>query len=92
MLQQLAGILLPVFALVGVGYGWNQLSVPFDREFVTRVIMNIAGPCLIVDSLAGLELPPEQFAAMAAASVAAFVATMAAAFALLKGLGLSTRS
>jgi len=90
--SQLADILLPVFALAAVGYGWRRLGLPFEREFVTRVIMNIAGPCLIVDSLAGLELAPERFAAMAAASVAAFVATLGAAFALLKVLGLSTRS
>lgn len=89
---QLVDILLPVFALAAVGYGWQRLGVPFEREFVTRVIMNIAGPCLIVDSLAGLEVSTDRFATMVAASVAAFLATLAVSFVLLKGLRLSTRS
>ncbi|MBN1239504.1 MAG: AEC family transporter [Gammaproteobacteria bacterium] len=92
MLQQLAGILLPVFTLVGVGYGWRRLAIPFDREFVTRVIMNIAGPCLIVDSLSSLSLPLDLFMTMVAASIAMFAVTIAAAFVLLKALKLSIRS
>lgn len=92
MLVQLANVLLPVFVLAAVGYGWRRLGVPFDREFVTRMIMNVAGPCLIVDSLAGLEVPLERFVEMAAASVAAFAATMLAAWLLLRALKLSVRS
>ncbi|HEX6993304.1 MAG TPA: AEC family transporter [Gammaproteobacteria bacterium] len=92
MLVQLANVLLPVFVLAGVGYGWRRLRVPFDREFVTRMIMNVAGPCLIVDSLAGLELPLERFVAMAAASVAMFAVTILAAWLLLRTLKLSVRS
>jgi len=92
MLTELADILLPVFCLAGVGYAWQRLGFPFEREFVTRMIMNVAGPCLIVDSLSQLELPLDRFVAMAVASVAMFVATIAAAYLLLRALGLSIRS
>ena len=92
MLAQLANVLLPVFAVAGVGYGWRRLGVPFEREFVTRMIMNVAGPCLIVDSLAGLDLTLERFVTMVAASAAMFAVTIAAAWLLLRTLKLSVRS
>jgi predicted permease len=71
MLGELSGILLPVFCLAGVGYGWRRLGFPFEREFVTRMILNVSGPCLIVDSLAGLSMPMDEFARMAAGAVSA---------------------
>lgn len=92
MLSELANILLPVFALAAVGYAWRRSGVPFEREFVTRLIMNIAGPCLIIDSLSTLDLSMERFAAMVAASVAAFAATAVGAFVMLRALGLSVRT
>lgn len=92
MFPELANILLPVFALAAVGYGWRRFGVPFEREFVTRLIMNIAGPCLIIDSLSTLDLSLERFAAMVAAAVAAFTLTAFAAFVSLRMLGLSVRT
>lgn len=92
MIAELAGILLPVFALVGVGYGWRRFSIPFDREFVTRVIMNVSGPCLIVDSLSRLTLPMQEFAHMLGAALTMFAATGVAAFVAVRALRLPVRS
>ena len=92
MLNQLAGILLPVFSLAGVGYVWRKLEFPFEREFVTRVIMNVSGPCLIVSSLVRLSTPMDEFLRMAAGSVAMFVLTVIGAWAVLRLTGLSIRS
>lgn len=92
MLAELAGILLPVFCLAGVGYGWRRLGYPFEREFVTRLIMNVAGPCLIVDSLAGIEVPLDEFLETVVGAVLAFTATVAAGWGVLKAAGLSVRS
>ncbi|HEY7671346.1 MAG TPA: AEC family transporter [Gammaproteobacteria bacterium] len=92
MINELAGILLPVFCLALVGYGWRVLGFPFEREFVARVIMNVAGPCLIVDSLAHLTLPMDVFVAMLGSSIAMFVTTAAAALAIVWLLRLPVRS
>jgi len=92
MLSQLAGILLPVFCLASVGYVWRKLDYPFEREFVTRMIMNVSGPCLIVSSLTRLTLPMEEFLRMVAGSVTMFVVTVAAAWIVLRLAGLSIRS
>jgi len=92
VLAQLSGILLPVFALAGIGYGWRRLGVPFEREFVTRVVLNVAGPCLIVDTLSQLKMPLGEFLGMIAASAALFVLTVAGAWLVLLAAGLSIRS
>lgn len=92
MIIEIAGILLPVFCLAAVGYGWRKLGFPFEREFVTRMIVNVSGPCLIVDSLARLTMPIGEFTAMAAASVAMFVCTVAVSWAILRSFRLSIRN
>jgi len=92
VIGQLTSILLPVFALAGVGYGWRRLGVPFEREFVTRVILNVSGPCLVVDSLSRLDMPADEFALMLGSAVAMFVATVVAALVVLRIAGLSVRS
>ncbi|HEY8521468.1 MAG TPA: AEC family transporter [Gammaproteobacteria bacterium] len=92
MIAELANILLPVFCLGAVGYAWRRLGFPFEREFVTRLIMNVSGPCLVVDSLSRLELPLAEFLDMVLASVALLLGCAVAAFAILRLLKLSVRS
>jgi len=92
VIAQLSGILLPVFVLAGIGYGWRFFNVPFDREFITRLILNVAGPCLIVDTLAELDMPLVDFLGMTAGSATLFVATIFGAWALLRLAGMSIRS
>ena len=88
MISEVAAVLLPVFTIAGLGYLWRRLAAPFDLPFVTTLIMNLAGPCLVFDSLANLTLPPQEFVAMIGASIALLVVTAVLALALLKALKL----
>ena len=92
MIAQLSGILLPVLVLAGIGYAWRRLGFPFEREFVTRLIMNVCGPCLIIDSFAGLMLPVAEIVTMVVAFLAMFAATLACAWLVLRVARLSVRS
>ncbi len=92
MIGQLSGILLPVFVLAVIGYAWRRLGFPFEREFVTRLIMNVCGPCLIIDSFAGLTLPIADIVTMVVAFLAMFAATIACAWLVLRVARLSVRS
>lgn len=92
MIMELAGVLLPVFAIVMLGFGWHKSGVPFEREFVTRLVLNIAGPCLIISSLSRLTLPLEVVGRMAAGGVAMFLSTVAASFIALRLAGLPIRT
>ena len=44
MIEVLAGILLPVFIVAGIGFCWARLDLPLDRGFVSRLVINIATP------------------------------------------------
>ena len=92
MISQLATVLLPVFSLAAVGYVWRRTGAPFELDFVTRLIMNVAGPCLVFDSLSTLKLPLHEFLTMLGAALAMLAATALVSFVLLKALGLSIRS
>jgi predicted permease len=84
--------LLPVFFMAGIGYLWRRLGAPFELAFVTRLIMYIAGPCLVFDSLSNLTLPLRDFAFMVGATITLTVGVAAVAFVLLKILKLPQRS
>jgi predicted permease len=92
MIGELSGILLPVFALAMAGYVWRRIGVPFEREFVTRLILNVAGPCLIVDSLSQLNVPSGEFFRMLLSATTMFAVTVLAAWAVLRLAGLPVRS
>jgi len=92
MLSELSGVLLPVLVIASLGYGWRKLGVAFEREFVTRLVLNIAAPCLIIDSLSNLNLPGEVVAKMALGGVGMFVSAVTACFVIIKLAGLSVRT
>jgi predicted permease len=83
---------LPVFSIAVLGFLWRLTGAAFDLPFVTRLIMNVAGPCLVLESLSRLVLPLPEFFGMVGAAVAIMVATALVAFAVLKTLRLAIRS
>jgi predicted permease len=92
VIAQVAAVLLPVFVMAGIGYLWRLTGAPFDLPFVTRVIMHIAGPALVFESLSKLTLPLGDFAAMVGATLVMTVSVAAVSAVLIKVLGLSQRS
>jgi malate permease and related proteins len=92
LISQVAAVLLPVFCIAAIGYAWRRLGAPFELEFVTRLIMNVAGPCLVFDSLSTLQLPVRQFLTMVGASIAMLLGVAVLGFLLLKALRLSVLS
>jgi predicted permease len=92
VIAAVAAVLLPVFSIAALGVLWHRLGAAFDLQFVTRLIMNVAGPCLVFDSLSRLTLPLREFAAMVGVAIAIVLTTAAAGFVLLKLLKLPLRS
>jgi malate permease and related proteins len=61
MYTQLLPIIIPMLVCVAVGYGWARTSFPFEREFLTRMVMNVGAPCLVFDGLTTLSSSPTEF-------------------------------
>lgn len=75
MYAQLVPIILPVLIAALIGYAWARLRFPFERDFVTRVIMNIGAPCLVLNGIATLEFPASEFARSVFAAVTMMATT-----------------
>jgi len=92
VIAEVAAVLAPVFVMAAIGYTWRLTGAPFDMPFVTRIIMYVAGPCLVFTSLARLTLPLEQFFGMVGAMIVVTLCVAGVSAALIKVLGLSLRS
>jgi predicted permease len=76
--QQLTAIIAPVAVCALLGYGWARAGWPFDRDFVTRMIMNFGAPALVIDGIGGLQAETPKFLlALALAFVVLLVCALA---------------
>lgn len=73
MYQQLIPIIAPVIICALLGYGWARSGMPFEREFLTRIIMNIGSPCLILNGITGLDVDAQDFGFMLLISITILV-------------------
>jgi len=71
MYAQLLPILAPVFLVTVLGYGWAKSGVPFQRDFLTGLVMYLGVPCLILDGTLHLEADVGLFLAMVGYAVLA---------------------
>jgi hypothetical protein len=65
-------IVAPVFLLAATGFGWRKFGLDYPVEFVTRLAMTIAVPCLIFTALMQTEIDPAALSAMTLASLLAY--------------------
>lgn len=92
MYAQLVPILAPVFIVTLIGYGWARLSIPFQREFLTGLVMQIGVPCLILNGVVQLEADASQFLAMIGYALVALTTCTVIGALLLRLLGQPLRS
>ena len=92
MYQQLIPIIAPVLLCALLGFGWARSGLPFEREFLTRLIMNIGVPCLILNSIVNLETDSAQFFRMVSIGVVAHAICATCGAVILKIARLPLRS
>ena len=85
-------ITAPVFLLAAVGFVWVKLGFEYRVQFVTRMAMTLAVPCLIFVALMRTEIAPEALAALSLASFVAYGLVMAATFMLVKFARLDSKT
>ncbi|MHA1529946.1 MAG: AEC family transporter [Alphaproteobacteria bacterium] len=92
MLLQILQITAPVFLLTLAGYVWARLEMPFDLEFITRLSVSFAMPCLIFAVLVKVEIDPAAFREIALAGVVSYAALGLVLWLGLRAAGLSIRT
>ena len=66
-------IVAPVFLLAMVGFAWVKLGYEYRLEFVTRLAMTLAIPCLIFVALTQSEINPATLGTLFLAGLVAYV-------------------
>lgn len=56
MLQQLLAILAPIMISTGLGFVWGRRGLDFPSDFISRLVMNIGTPCLIISAMAKVDV------------------------------------
>lgn len=79
-----AGIMVPVFLLAAIGSAWIRLGFDDPLQFVTRLAMTLALPCLFFVALMRARTDPETLRQVALAAIAAQVSIIVDASVLLK--------
>ncbi|BDW84095.1 AEC family transporter [Roseicyclus marinus] len=76
------GIVAPVFLLASAGFAWAKAGYDYPTEFVTRLAMTLAVPCLIFTALMRTEIAPAALAALSLATLGAYAAVLALSWGL----------
>ena len=87
-----AEIVAPVFLLAAVGFAWVRLGLEYRMQFVSRMAMTLATPCLIFGALMQTEISPQALATVSLAAIAAYGALTVLFWVFVAGIGLERRS
>jgi len=85
-------IVAPVFLLAGAGFAWVKLGFEYRIQFVTRLAMSLAMPCLIFTSLMQTEIAPGALSVVALAATIGYALITLAMFVLVRLARLDIRS
>ncbi|KNG93491.1 AEC family transporter [Pseudaestuariivita atlantica] len=85
-------IVAPVFILAGLGFAWVRLGFEYRVEFVTRLGMTLAVPCLVFVALMETTLPAGAVSGAALAALAAHGGVTVASFVIVRVMRLELRT
>jgi predicted permease len=71
------GVVAPVFVLASAGFAWSKSGYDYPTDFVTRLAMTLAVPCLIFTALMQTEIEPAALTALSLAALAAYAVVIA---------------
>lgn len=91
MLSELSAIVTPIFIAAAVGFVWARAGYDYPSEFIGRMVMNIALPCLLISTLSHSDVALPALLRMGLACLLASGLMLALALPTLKLLGLNPR-
>lgn len=88
MYNELLAILAPIVISTGAGFIWGKSGADFPSDFISRIVMNIGTPCLIIGAMAKVELDPSVVGQVALATALTMTAMGFAGWILLRSMKL----
>ena len=92
MFLRLFSVISPIIICASIGYAWARFGRPFDTRFVTRLIMNVGAPFLIISSLTKTQIEKSALGEVGLAVLCALVFVGVAGYLLLRLFRLEVRS
>lgn len=92
MFYEIFTIMAPILSCSGLGYLWARKGYSFDAEFVSRLVLNIGAPCLMLSTLSSVELDFDAFKRTALACVLISLAMAAAGYLVPRMMGRDVRA
>jgi len=92
LILTVSAIVAPVFLLAAVGFFWCRLGYDYPTEFITRLAMTLAVPCLIFTALMQTEIDPTALTRISLAALVGYVAVIGLSAIVVRGLSLDSRS
>jgi len=92
VLLEIFTVIAPVFVCAAIGFVWARMGVPYETQFVTRLVSNVGFPCLIFASLVKVDLEPATLGIMGLAALVTTAAFGLIAFVVLPVLGFDRRT
>ncbi len=68
MISELFAILAPIFISTLAGYVWGKSGEEYPADFVSKLVMNIGSPCLILGTMAKVDVDPQVMGQVAIAT------------------------
>lgn len=88
MFLQILSVIAPVLTIVGLGYAWARVRMPFDNDTIGSLVLRIGTPCLIFATLTGAEISTEEVGAIALSAVCVLAVSAAVGVTVLRASGL----
>lgn len=60
MYAQIFSIIAPIIFIALLGYLWAHVDFPYDGKFVSRIVMDVGTPCLILSTMSATKLATEE--------------------------------
>ncbi|MFZ5755965.1 MAG: AEC family transporter [Pseudomonadota bacterium] len=92
MFDAILAIVMPVVVCAAAGYLWIRTGRPYDGDFVGRLVLTVAAPCLTVSALGKVRLDTGELLAMAGYWAVTFVLMLACGYALARMLKVDVRA
>lgn len=61
MIVEIVAVIAPIFFTALIGFSWSYFKQPYNAQFVSKLVMNIGCPCLILATITQAEIPLESF-------------------------------
>lgn len=92
MLSELIAIMAPIVISVGIGFIWGKSGADYPANFISRIVMNVGTPAMIVGSMARVDIDPTVIGEVMLATALAMLLMGLAGWALLRALKLEIAS